>query len=210
MCEKHLMLAGTKAGRHQQRPQIADVVVHLVVVHLDRGAQAQPERRQLEIGLPAPRRHVDQRDAARRQQPPDLAAAAWAASATCSSTDTIITTSSSPDGSAASASGSCPSTARTRGCCLRSSASATSTSDGARGPVDRPCARTRPGSRSRRRRSACRRTSGTCAVDLPPRQPDAEAIDQRAAAVLQKGFRRAAARHVSDASRPPPSRTAAA
>ncbi len=53
-------LARAEAGRDQQRPEVARVVVALVVVHLLGRAQAEAERRELEGALAAPRRHVDE------------------------------------------------------------------------------------------------------------------------------------------------------
>jgi hypothetical protein len=53
--------AGLKPGPDQQRPEIAFVVIHLVVVHLDLRAQAKMEGGKFQKTLSEPRRNVNKK-----------------------------------------------------------------------------------------------------------------------------------------------------
>src|SRR4029077_8716098 len=53
-------VAGLEARSYEQRPEVAHVVVHLVVVHLGRRREAELEGRELEVRLAAPRWNVDE------------------------------------------------------------------------------------------------------------------------------------------------------
>src|SRR6187399_2943815 len=65
-------LARQEARLHEQRPEIADVVVHLVIVHFAGRREAELERRKLEENLAAPGRYVHEAGAAGAQDPPDF------------------------------------------------------------------------------------------------------------------------------------------
>ena len=80
-----LISLGQEPGPHEQRPEVAWVVVGLVVVHLGLRCDTEPERRQLEEALAAPRRDVDDADPTGREQRCSSAAVA-SGSSRCSST----------------------------------------------------------------------------------------------------------------------------
>ena len=179
-------VARQEAGPHEQRPQVARVVVALVVVHLLGRADAEPERGELERALAAPRRDVDEHDAARggdaaqlaqrlaglpqvlehRQAERDVERRRLAASAARRASE--------------------PSIAVTFGCASRSSASARSTSTAERDGVELRAREARLEAAAEvaearvRRSSACRRTATRA-------QPHAEAVDRRLGAVLTVG-----------------------
>src|SRR2546428_10998730 len=60
-------VTGAKACTHQGRSEVAWIVVGLVVVHLVGGARSQAKGRELEEGLAAPGRNVQQERPGRRQ-----------------------------------------------------------------------------------------------------------------------------------------------
>ena len=66
------ILRGTEPGANEERPEVAWVVVRLVVVHLLGRAEPEAEGGELEEALPAPARHVDEAHAAGRDEPPQL------------------------------------------------------------------------------------------------------------------------------------------
>ena len=64
---RDLDVARAEPGPDEHRPQVAGVVVRLVVVHLLLRRDAEPERGELEEPLATPRRHVDDAHAAGRR-----------------------------------------------------------------------------------------------------------------------------------------------
>src|ERR1700682_4599149 len=58
-----LDLAGHKASPNQQRPKVALVIVHFVIVHFYLRAEAKAKCGELEQGFPAPGWDVNEKDA---------------------------------------------------------------------------------------------------------------------------------------------------
>ncbi len=56
-------LARLETSSDEDWPEIAFAVIHLVIVHLDFRAEAEPESRELQESLAEPRRNVDQEQA---------------------------------------------------------------------------------------------------------------------------------------------------
>ena len=67
-----MQLAREKSRANQQRPEVAFIVIHLVVVHLGLRAQAQAKCGKLQEPFSPPSRHIDQKNSARLQKLPRL------------------------------------------------------------------------------------------------------------------------------------------